>query len=280
MNGHIALHRKLLDNPTVCKDADHLAIWIWLLLHAVWDSYDVTFHGKRLTLKSGQLTTGRKVIANELKISESKVQRVLKEFESEHQIEQRTDRQCRLITIVSWDKYQIGEQRNEHQMNNDRTTSEQRVNTNKESNKENKENKVNTNTPKFSQEFQELWSLYPKKQGKASAEKKYVSARKNGTTFEEVKQGIDAYKEYIKARHIESQFIKQGSTFFSQKAWEDDWSVNNDFDFGRSNTERQGIRGAVREGIDPMEYGEVPSWFRPLESASALYEDARSEDDA
>ena len=58
MNGHIALHRKLLDNPTVCKDADHLAIWIWLLLHAVWDSYDVTFHGKRLTLKSGQLTTG------------------------------------------------------------------------------------------------------------------------------------------------------------------------------------------------------------------------------
>lgn len=278
MNGHIALHRKLLDNPTVCKDADHLAIWIWLLLHAVWDSYDVTFHGKRLTLKSGQLTAGRKVIANELKISESKVQRVLKEFESEHQIEQRTDRQCRLITIVSWDKYQIGEQRNEHQMNNDRTTSEQRVNTNKESNKENKENKVNTNTPKFTQEFQELWSLYPKKQGKASAEKKYVSARKSGTTFEEVKQGIEAYKEYIKARHIESQYIKQGSTFFSQKAWEDDWSVNNDF--GRSNTERQGIRGTVREGIDPVEYGEVPSWFRPLESASALYEDARSEDDA
>ena len=134
-NGFVKLHRKMLDNPVVCKDADHLAIWIWLLLNAVWDEYDVTFAGERLTLKAGQLTTGRKKIADALHISESKVQRTLKEFESEHQIEQRTDRQCRLITIVSWDKYQVAEQRNEQRVNNDRTTSEQRVNTNKESKK-------------------------------------------------------------------------------------------------------------------------------------------------
>lgn len=134
-NGFVKLHRKMLDNPVVCKDADHLAIWIWLLLNAVWDEYDVTFGGDRLTLKPGQLTTGRKRIADELNISESKVQRTLKEFENEHQIEQRTDRQCRLITIVSWDKYQVVEQRTEQRVNNDRTTSEQRVNTNKESKK-------------------------------------------------------------------------------------------------------------------------------------------------
>lgn len=134
--GFVKLHRKLLENPVVCKDADHLAIWIWLLLNAVWDSCDVTFKGERLTLKPGQLTTGRRKIASDLKISESKVQRVLKTFENEHQIEQRTDRQCRLISIVSWDKYQIGEQRFEQRVNNDRTTSEQRLNTKKESKKE------------------------------------------------------------------------------------------------------------------------------------------------
>ena len=133
--GFVKLHRKLLENPIVCKDADHLAVWIWLLLNAVWDSCDVTFGGKRITLKPGELTTGRKKIASELHISESKVQRILKTFEIEHQIEQRTDRQCRLISICSWDKYQIGEQRNEQRVNNDRTTSEQRVNTKKESKK-------------------------------------------------------------------------------------------------------------------------------------------------
>ena len=132
MNGYIALHRKLFDNPVVCKDADHLAIWIWLLCHAVWQPTDIMFHGERITLQAGQLTTGRRVIASELKISESKVQRVLKCFESEQQIEQRTDRQCRLITIVSWADYQDTEQRNEQRVNNEWTTSEQRVNTNKE----------------------------------------------------------------------------------------------------------------------------------------------------
>ena len=109
--GFIALHRKLLNNPVVCKDADHLAVWIWLLLNAVWDKADVVFGGERITLGRGQLTTGRKQIASELHISESKVQRILKRFESEHQIEQRTDRQCRLITIVSWQEYQDCEQR-------------------------------------------------------------------------------------------------------------------------------------------------------------------------
>lgn len=130
--GFVKIHRKMLDNPVVCKDADHLAIWVWLLLKATWSEADVTFHGERITLKPGQLTTGRKVIAKELGVSESKVQRVLSEFESEHQIEQLTDHKCRLISIVSWDKYQMREQPIEQQMNNCRTTGEQLVNTKEE----------------------------------------------------------------------------------------------------------------------------------------------------
>ena len=133
MNGFIKLHRSLLDNPVVMKDSDHLAVWTYLLLQAAYsDGVSVIFGGKRLRLKPGQFTTGRKRIAAELHISESKVQRILKLFESEQQIEQRTDRQCRLISIVNWNKYQQSEQRNEQRVNNDRTTSEQRVNTKEE----------------------------------------------------------------------------------------------------------------------------------------------------
>ena len=224
MSGHIALHRKVLENPVVCKDADHLAIWIYLLCKAVWKPTDVIFHGERITLSPGQLTTGRKAIAENLRISESKVQRVLKLFESEQQIEQRTDRQCRLITIVSWDKYQFSEQRVEQQVNNDRTTSEQRVNTKEEYKNINKSNK-NNNTNTFNQEFEKLWEMYPKKQGKKRALESYVSARKKGATYEEVDKGIAAYITYIGANGIEDQYIKQGSTFFSQQAWQDDWTT-------------------------------------------------------
>lgn len=130
MDGWFRLHRKILENPIVCKDGDHLAVWIYLLANATYTSYDIYFCGKRITLKAGQLITGRKSIAEKLGISESKVQRILKLFENEQQIEQQTTSQNRLITIKNWNKYQMSEQQIEQQMNNNRTTSEQRVNTN------------------------------------------------------------------------------------------------------------------------------------------------------
>ena len=73
-------------------------------------------------------------------------------------------------------------------------------------------------------EFENLWSIYPKKQGKDRAFKSYQTARKSGTTYEEVEQGLYAYLNYIKATEKEQQYIKMGSTFFSQKAWQDDWT--------------------------------------------------------
>ena len=128
MKGYLKLHRQIVDNPVVYKDAEYLAIWIDLLIHAQFHECEAVFGGEKITLKPGQLITGRKKISEQLKISQSKVQRVLECFENEHQIEQRTTPQGRLITIVSWDKYQYVEQPNEQQMNNERTTSEQRVN--------------------------------------------------------------------------------------------------------------------------------------------------------
>lgn len=76
-------------------------------------------------------------------------------------------------------------------------------------------------------EFENLWSMYPKKQGKVDACKHYQKARKSGTTYEEVGQGIQAYVNYIKANGIDVQYVKMGSTFFSQKSWGDDWSIRN-----------------------------------------------------
>ena len=134
----IKLYRKTLKNPVVMKDAEHLAVWVWLLMKAVKFPTCVYFGGETITLQPGQWTTGRRTIASELHISESKVYRILKRFENEQLIEQRTDRQCTLISIVRWNEYQEDEQPSEQRVNNERTTSEQRVNTKKES-KESKE---------------------------------------------------------------------------------------------------------------------------------------------
>lgn len=148
MKGYIKLYRDVLDNPIVTKDADYFAVWGYLLLNAAHEKKSALFNGKRVELMPGQLITGRKTIAERLHIHESKVQRVLKCFESEQQIEQQANRHNRLITVKNWGKYQSSEQQNEQQVNNNRTTSEQQVNTNK---KEKKEKNVKNNiTPLIS----------------------------------------------------------------------------------------------------------------------------------
>ena len=131
MEGWIKIHRKLLDNPIISKDSDYLSVWIYLLLNATHKEIPALFKGKRIILQPGQLITGRKSISSQLKISESKIYRIINEYKSEHQIEQQTSNKNSLITILNWNRYQQNEQQNETQMNNKRTTTEQQVNTNK-----------------------------------------------------------------------------------------------------------------------------------------------------
>lgn len=96
-------------------------------------------------------------------------------------------------------------------------------------------------------EFENLWKLYPKKQGKSKAERLYIKARKDGTTYEEVEQGILAYQNYIKESGMDMQYVKMGSTFFSQKAWSDDWTVYKRVDKNSSGSRKELFERLIRE---------------------------------
>jgi len=74
-----------------------------------------------------------------------------------------------------------------------------------------------------SERFSRLWDLYPRKQGRKVAFESYKRAIRDGATDEEIEAGIKAYTAYTKGK--DSCFTKQGSTFFSQRAWEDDWKT-------------------------------------------------------
>ena len=80
-------------------------------------------------------------------------------------------------------------------------------------------------TASHKQEFEELWKLYPKKRGRQDAYKHKKKKKKEGVTFQEIKDGIIKYSEYVKINDIEERYVKQGSTFFSQRAWQDDWTI-------------------------------------------------------
>lgn len=117
--GYVLLHRTLLDAPYF-KDAQYVQLWVYLILKA--NHKEVFFKGTKIP--RGGLITGRKKIADDTWISESKVERMLDFLESEQQIEQLKTARGRVIVIKNWDKFQ----KVNSKLNNCHTTGEQLVN--------------------------------------------------------------------------------------------------------------------------------------------------------
>ncbi len=156
MSGWIKLHRTVTKKGWY-KKPDYLALWVHLLLKANHSPAEFLSKGKIIKVNPGQFITGRDAISAEIGVHSSKVERILKCFESEQQIEQRKTNIGRWITIINWNQYQISEQRIEQQMNNGRTTDEQPVNTNKnDKNVNNEKNVVELATVFFNAETEIL----------------------------------------------------------------------------------------------------------------------------
>lgn len=86
--------------------------------------------------------------------------------------------------------------------------------------------KANNEKYSFNQiekEFETLWQAYPRKQGKAKALEAYKKHRSKGVEFQTVLDGVYCYAAYIQRNKIESRYIKQGSTWFYQQCWNDEY---------------------------------------------------------
>lgn len=97
----------------------------------------------------------------------------------------------------------------------------------------NKSNSDNKKAPRVNEklEFDKLWALYPRKQGKKAAYAAFTRARKSGVALDTISSGIKAYVHYIDSKKISQEYIKQGSTFFNQNSWDDDWSLPTGYSF-------------------------------------------------
>lgn len=140
LQGWVSINRSITDS-FYYKDSHYIHLWVHLILRANHQDAFILLDGKKFPIKRGQFLTSRTKLAAETGINESKVERILKCFESEQQIEQQKKTKYRLITITNYDKYQGSEQQNEQQMNSKRTANEQQMNTNNNQNQNNKENK-------------------------------------------------------------------------------------------------------------------------------------------
>lgn len=66
---------------------------------------------------------------------------------------------------------------------------------------------------KHGKEFEEFWSIYPKKVDKGEAFKKYKARRNDGYSAEEILEAAKAYKAECERKHTDRQYIKHAKTF-------------------------------------------------------------------
>lgn len=93
--------------------------------------------------------------------------------------------------------------------------------------------------------FEEIWKLYPKKSGKPNAKKDFDKAIKAGVDSELIKSKLQEYLKQIEIKQTSNQYIKQGSTWFHQACWEDE------YDFTPDKPQQANNRYQKREGVVP-----------------------------
>lgn len=123
--GHVKLFRKIIKS-SFYQDSQYVHLWVHLLLSVNWTDKRLKINGsdRFIDLKPGQVLTSRDSLSKATGINSSKIERILKAFESEQQIEQQTYSKYRVISISNWVNYQSSEQQNEQQMNSKRTADE------------------------------------------------------------------------------------------------------------------------------------------------------------
>ena len=134
-------------DSAVFQNADLLKVWIWCLLKATHEDYDLLVGLQLVKLKPGQFVTGRFKGAEELELKPSTFYKYIKSLESLQMISVKSNNKMTLITLENWAKYQTDEGRAWQQSNNKVTTKEQRSNTNNNNNNINNNNNSEGTSP-------------------------------------------------------------------------------------------------------------------------------------
>lgn len=123
------------------------------------------------------------------------------------------------------------------------------------------------------EDFEKLWKLYPRKEGKKKAFEAYKRAIKNGTTNKEIQTGIVNYLTQIRVQRTNKQYIKQGSTWFNGECWSDEYNVGQERSpvnpktvpssapAERTVADLEREQRESRRDAFPMQYKNHPEWF-------------------
>jgi hypothetical protein len=124
-----------MDNP-ICENPGIFHLFIHLLFKANWKENKTLFNGQEMTVKRGQLITGRLALAKELKQKPSTIRNWLQVLKNLQILDIESNSKFSLITIRKYNDYQDKRERKDSKKDSQRTTKGQPEDTLEQSNKE------------------------------------------------------------------------------------------------------------------------------------------------
>lgn len=230
MEGWISLYRQIVDNWiwNINEPFDKRSAWIDLLLMVNHKTEKIQFNGKIVEVERGQKITSLEKLAARWKWSRHKVSDFLFRLEQDGMLVQIRDKKKTLISIENYSKFQSIEKNPTCPRTCSRNGKGHVWDTN------NNDNNINIICPsedgleeKLLKDFEIIWNIYPRKEGKSIAYKHYKSwlkgkkyiGKKQKITNKEMWYAVKIYKLEIKEQKKKG-FIKMGSTFFNEAIFE------------------------------------------------------------
>jgi hypothetical protein len=211
MKGWIKLHRKMVEWEWY-EDSNTLRVFLHLLLIA--NHKDGSVRG--IPVKRGQALTGRRKLADSLKLSEKQIRTALNHLRRTNEVATDGANTHSIITIINYDTYQcvdVDEGQLEGQPDvstgaNEGPTRGQRGATNKNDKKEKNEKKETQYTP----EFESFWKTYPARNGRRTGKKDAFTEFKIAVQ----KVGMDRIMSAVKLQATTSDWKKDNGKYIPE----------------------------------------------------------------
>lgn len=211
--GYIKLWRKIQDWEWY-DDLSLVGFFVHLVLKANYK--DSKYHG--VDIPRGSLVFGRRTTAKQFKLSERCVRTMLTRLKSTNEVAIKTTHQFSVICIVNYEKFQSETtHQTTHELTSDRPTSDPRVTTSKKGKKDKNENKTT-----YSKEFDQFWSIYPRKEGKGFACSSFGKLSLGDGLLNKIIAAVEIQKKSDQWTKDGGQYIPMPATWLNQRRWEDE----------------------------------------------------------
>lgn len=145
MNGYIAVHRKIFENPIIKprRPYSKFEAWHWLMMRANYSEHRVPLGTEVIHAKRGEVITSQKKLGAKFGWGNTKVRNFLKLLENDTMIVLKTTPNLTRITLCNYESYQIQQTDSKSKATQPQRTTKSQTNTKNKENKKNKKNKNN-----------------------------------------------------------------------------------------------------------------------------------------